>query len=246
MPTCRFSMLHMAKAVRTILFGLSALLLLAAGIIAAQYLWGATHHRYAMPKTGYYHGYVDARIDSMCGDFLDGRDAIFDVHFEGETESRFRWTSSNFRYTNLKLEWSGNLSEGTATVSLPSFTFHSNTSTGILTQPLLLAWLVGAPEVASSNDVARVDRVFRYIEAAGQGTLPPPRHHLYYTKGPPLNVLIAHWRLGYDVGDFVYVWIAVWVAMVIGLGRMLWRKRSRAELGSPASQNQSSRSGPGE
>jgi hypothetical protein len=132
------------------------------------------------------------------------------------------WTKpTNFIYSALSLTWSGASSKGTGTVRLPSFEFVSGNSTNVLTREVLTTWLVGDSDRSASTDSARrVDVVFDYLQAAASGSLPLPRHHIYYFE-QPVRVMLQHFRLGYGVGGLVYFWFVIWLVLVVHFGRRL-------------------------
>jgi hypothetical protein len=209
------------KAAKVSAFVLVAVLLLGAGYVGAQFLWHTTHHRYDTPDTGAYYGQVTASFDSL--DRIGG--PLFTIRFRGETAKRWRWTCpTNFAYRRLELDWSGDSSEGTATVDLPSLSYTSRGSTGVLMRALLAEWLLGRTNsTLASAEMRRVDAIFGYIEAAGRGSLPPPSHH-GHSFDEPVRGHIRHFLLGYGVGGFVYIWLAVWLLLVVFSGRRFWRK----------------------
>jgi hypothetical protein len=206
------------KATKILLFGLLAVALLAVGCVGAQTLWSATHHRYDTPHSGYYYSSVNARFAGTDND-------VYSFSFQGKTEPRWRWVySTNFVYRSLKFEWltfdsQAERLEGSGTLRLPSLLYESSRGTGILTRAMLSEWLLGStnrtPEAARS-----VDAIFRFLEAAGHGTLPGPNHHGHSFE-QPVRGHIQHFRLGFGVGGLVYIWVGVWLLSIVFLGRRL-------------------------
>ena len=215
----------MSKTVKTLLFGLLVLALLVGGCIGAQALWDATHHRYANPNTGYYNSSVHAL-------FWGNEDEVYSFHFRGQSERRWRWVySTNFVYRNLHFEWSrfdsqAQVSEDSGTLKLPSLAYESPHGTGVLTRGKLAEWLLGATN-GTPGGSRSVDALFSFLEAAGRGSLPCPRHHTHYIE-QPVRGSIQHFLHGFGVGGFVYMWIGIWLVSVVFVGWKLWRKRGGA------------------
>jgi hypothetical protein len=206
------------KAIKLAAFALLALLILGIGYVCAAALWGITHHRYEMPETGVYYGTVFATLDGPENSFSF-------LRFRGRTRPRWRWCyPTNFAYRSLNIEWYSSSAKGTGTVSLPSLALESSGSTGVLTRAMLAEWLLGATNgTHSAVDALCVDSIFGYIQAAGSGSLPPPRHHGYSVKAP-VRPYIQHFLLGYDVGWPVYIWVPIWLFLVAFFGRRFWSK----------------------
>lgn len=214
----------MFKAAKILLFGLLALGLLAAGSLGAQALWHATHHRYDKPESGYYYGSVHARFF--------GTDDVYLFKFEGKTDPHWRWVySTNLVYLSLQFEWfafdsQADHLEGSGTLRLPSLAYESSRGTGVLTRTVLSQWLLSSTN--RTPDAARsIDAVFGFIDAAGRGTLPAPSHHGHHLK-EPVRGYIQHFSLGFGVGGFVYIWIAIWLLLVVFFGRRFWRRHGGA------------------
>ena len=201
---------------RLIIFALVAALLLPIGYIGAQMVWYRFHHRYDSPETGLYHGYISVLCDSRDEPF-------YSLHFKAESSPRWYWRQpTNFSYTTLEVEWRKETADRHATVSLPDFTYRTGDASAPFTRDVLAGWLFGA----QTNGIAErqhVDTVFGYFQAAADGSLPRPRHHTYYLEQPS-RVRIQHFLLGYGVGSTVYIWLAVWLLLVVIVGRKLLRR----------------------
>jgi hypothetical protein len=209
---------------RLIIFVPVAVLLLPVGYIGAQLLWYHFHHRYDRPETGLYHGYVTVSFDSFD---IDAR--IYGLHFRAESSPRWYWTQpTNFTYTILEVEWRDESADRHATVSLPAFTYRSDSASGAFTRDVLAGWLFGAATNRIS-DSQHVDSIFGYFESAATGSLPRPRHHTYYLEQPeqPTRVRVQHFLVGYGVGSTVYIWLGVWLLLVVFGGRTILRRSRR-------------------
>lgn len=215
----------MFKAAKIFLFALFTLTLLIVGCFGAQALWHASHHRYDQPNTGNYYGSVHAL-------FSGTDDEAYSFQFRGQTKPHWRWAyPTNFTYHSLHFEWhrfgsQAQSSKGSGTISLPSLTYESSQSTGVLTRAVLAEWLLGGNNSTNSS-MRSVDAVFGFIEAAGHGSLPRPRHHGHYFE-EPVRGHIYHFSLGFGVGGLVYIWIGLWLLLVVFIGRRLWRKHGGA------------------
>ena len=219
----------MKRLAKILLFVFLALVLLVVGSIGAQALWQLTHHRYDEPNSGYYHGSVRAQFDSI-------GDETFFFEFKGKSEPRWRWGhSTNIIYKTLHFEWysivedartdTADKSGGSGVIMLPVLAYHSTAGDGVLTRATLAKWLLGATN-GSPAAMQSVDTIFSYIEAAGSGLLPAPRHHTYHLKRP-LFGMIQHFLLGFGVGGFVYVWMGIWLLLVVIVGRRFRRRTGK-------------------
>ncbi len=186
-------------------------MVLVIGCFGAQALWYQQHHRYDQPRTGAYYGLVSASLASP--------EDAYSLHFRGTTTTKWYWRfPTNFTYKSLLLEWhrfGEQSSDGSATLNLPSFNYHAMGASGVLSRDLLATWLLGTINLDHTTiDLARVEAMFGYLQAAARGTLPPPNHHGHsfgYESEELLRGRIQHFRVGYGVGSYVYLWIAVWV-----------------------------------
>jgi hypothetical protein len=213
--------------VRFLAFMFGAAGIFAMGCVGAGILWSVTYHRYDMPESGAYYSSVDGRFDSIG---TDG--SFFSFSFRGKTSPRWTWTyRTNMAYRSLTIDWSGESGEGAATLSLPSFRYQSSNSTGLLTRDTLATWLLGTTN-RPRREVEGVNAVFGYLEAAGLGTLPPPRHHGYHFQ-EPVHGSIYHFLLGFGVPGLVYFWVAVWLFLVVFFGPRIMRGRARAQGAAP-------------
>lgn len=197
------------------------LALLPLGCIAAQIVWAVTHHRYDSPNAGYYYGSVHGRF------FGNDDDETYFFTFDGKTQPQWRWTYfTNFSYRTLQFEWrrfDGGPDEigDKGVLSLPSFAYQSQHSTGVLTRARLSEWLLGVTN-ATQAESPSVAAVFDFIEAAGTGTLPPPKHHGYHFEAPGRGS-IQHFQLGFGVGGLVFVWVGIWLLLAVLIGRRILR-----------------------
>jgi len=203
----------MLKVTKCLVFALLALGLLSVGYVGAHALWYATHHRYDQPKSGYYHSSVHAHFSGTDDEYL--------FRFWGKAERRWQWDySTNFDYRSLRYEWhrfGAQAGEDSGTIRLPSLVYESSSKTGVLTRAVLSQWLVEKTNITIAATQG-IDFVFGFIEAAGGGTLPAPRHHEYSFK-EPVDARIQHFRLGFGVGGIVYIWVGVWLLLVILIAR---------------------------
>jgi hypothetical protein len=196
---------------RLIIFALVAALLLPIGYLGAQIVWSFLHHRYDTPETGLYHGFVSVMFDNVA-------EPMYWLHFQGRSCPRWYWKQpSNFSYSTLDVDWYDQTARRHATVSLPAFTYRSDSASGAFTRDVLAEWLFGTATNRVS-DRQHVDAVFSYFEAAAAGSLPGPRHHTYNFE-KPIRVNIQHFLLGYGVGSTAYVWFGVWLLMVLVVGQ---------------------------
>ena len=199
-----------------ILFVLVAALLLPIGYVGAQMLWHRFHHRYDSPQTGLYHGHVSVLFDNYDEPF-------YWLHFRAESSPRWYWRQpSRFRYSRLEVEWREESTERRATVSLPAFTYRTDSASGPFTRDVLASWLNGGA-TNKIFDRQRADTIFGYFEAAAGGSLPRPRHHTYYFE-QPIRVRVQHFLFGYGVGSTVYIWFVVWLLSVVLVGRKILRR----------------------
>jgi hypothetical protein len=211
------SSLHRARRMtkRRIIFVLVATLLLPLGCVGAQMVWYCFHHRYDSPETGLYHGYVTVLCDSWDEPF-------YSLHIKAESSPRWYWRQpTNFSYTTIEVEWRDEAVDRHATVSLHEFTYHTDGASGALTRDVLAGWLFGAA-TNRVTDRHHLDAVFGCFQAAADGSLPRPRHHTYYLEQAS-RVRIQHFLLGYGVGSTVYIWSAVWLFLVVIVGRKILR-----------------------
>ncbi len=149
---------------------------------------------------------------------------LYWLHFKGRSSPGWYLRQpTNFSYTRLEVEWADESSgRQHATVTLPAFTYRTDTARGAFTQDVLAGWLLGTVtnRIRASQ---HVDTVFGYFQAAADGSLPRPRHHSYYVEQPS-RVRIQHFLLGYGVGSTVYIWLAVWLFLVVIIGRKILRR----------------------
>jgi len=214
-----------APNIRLRLEVLLALVLLVAGCLGAQALWSAKYGRYTEEASGYFHSSVYAR--------LEGNDAggfpNYSFDFDGKSEPHWRWFySTNLVYRSLHFKWfsfdsNADLVEDSGMLRLPSLAYESSRGTGILTRAVLSEWLLRTTN-RTSEATQSVDGVLDFLQAAGRGSLPAPRHHTYYFERP-VGGHIQHFLLGYGVGSFVYIWVGVWLLLVVFVARKFWRKR---------------------
>jgi hypothetical protein len=207
---------------------LGAVAILLLGCLGAMPLWSVTPLRDLPPGAGMYHSSVDARFHY----FGVTNGASFSFCFRGRTAPQWRWNCpSNFAYRSLILDWNGESGAGEATLDLPSFKYQSSNSTGLLTRDTLVFWLLGTTDGASASpEVARVHFIFNYLEAAAQGTLPPPGHHGRFFQEPVLGS-IHHFLLGLGAPWLVYFWVAVWLLLVVIFTPRFMRIRARVQRG---------------
>ncbi len=214
---------RISQAPNIFLFVLTALALLVAGCFGVQAWWSATHPRHEMPWSGYYRGSVDARFTGV-------DDAFYSFQFRGRSKEEWHWIRpTNFTYLTLEYEWNtyysnDRSSNSAGTISLPSLAYQSQTGTGMLTRAILANWLLDpAVRDTTTGPFHDVDVVFDYINAAGNGSLPPPKHHGYHFENPALGRL-NHFALGSGVGPPVYYWVGVWLLLLLYFVRKNWRK----------------------
>jgi hypothetical protein len=206
-------------------FILGAIGALVGGGWLAEVAWCQFHHRYEQPGKGFYRNVVDARFSQLT--ITGAERPIFNLSFKGETPRRWTWNLDSVRYNQLMVSWNGELSEGTAEVSLPSMSYNRDGSTGTVTRELLASWLGGASEPSDASAFTQaVDAIYGYVVAAGQGTLPSPRHHGIHVE-EPVHGSIYHFSFGPGVASWVYWWALIWLVAVIIVGRRLtsvWHK----------------------
>jgi len=213
-------MQRLRTRIKSSTFLIGSFLVLVMGLVGAQAQWYRQHHRYDQPQTGAYYGLVSASLASP--------EDAYSLYFRGTTVTRWYWRlPRNFAYKSLSLEWhryGEQSSDGSASLDLPSFSYHAKGASGVLSRDLLATWLLGSTNLDSTNiDSARVEALFGYLQAAGRGTLPPPNHHGHsfgYESEDLLRGRIQHFRVGYGVGSYVYLWIAVWIIGNVVAARM--------------------------
>jgi hypothetical protein len=200
---------------RFIIFVVGAILLLPVGYIGAQMIWRRFHNKHESPASGLYHGSISVTVNNP-------ESVPFCLlTIRAQSSPRWYWRQpTNFAYTTLEVDWRGE-SQGRATVSLPGFTYRSDSANGAFSHDILARWLYG-PTTNQISDTQHVGRIFQYFEAAATGSLPPPRHHTYFIKEPGY-VQIHHYLLGYGVGSTVYVWLTAWLFAFVFFGRKVWR-----------------------
>ncbi len=213
-------------AAKVLLFGTIALALLALGCVVAQFLSFVTRHRYDLPNSGYYYGSVNAN-------FSDPDNYRYSFRFQGKSEPHWQWVHSpNFVYPSLQFSWHSNdrqagRTEGSGTLKLPSLAYESSHGAGILTSEVLAQWLLGSAQRTPRAEW-RVDVIYSFMEAAGRGDLPPPRHHPHHFR-EPVDGHIQHAVLGLGVGVFVYIWSCIWLFLLVFYGPRLWRRLNGAQ-----------------
>lgn len=211
----------MRAVIQIAAFAFVSLTLLVAGYFGAQGLWRAVHHRYDAPSTGYYHGLVRAKMTVLTDEPPYG----YSLSFKGKSVPGWRWRyPTSFRYETLDLNWIGGETKGEATLSLPSMSFQSPGATGVLTRELLAEWLVGKGN-RSAAQMGHIETIWGYLKAATDGTLPPPRHHTYYSEQvEPVSYQLTHFCLGYGVSSYTYLWALVWLVGCVFYCRRIWSK----------------------
>jgi hypothetical protein len=137
-----------------------------------------------------------------------------------------------FKYQKLDLEWIVNSAEGSATLDLDTRQYRSGDRSGPFTRDVLESWLL-PNKTTDARALRNLDTVFRHIESAAAGTLPPVSHHGHYS--PPRDPdsrddleAPLRWRVqqGYS-GDSARCWIPLILWLCLGLygGIRLRRKR---------------------
>jgi hypothetical protein len=212
------------KTSKAAVFVLAAVLVGLIGYYVTQFMWDFTH-RYRHPNTGKYHGSMTAWINSFGSleePFDKGGGPDFNLRLRGETSPRWYWMCpTNFAYSSIDFDWSTLTTNGNATVALPSLAYSSSSSTGVLTKAVLADLLLPPKQPRSAEGMRRIDLVFGYIEAAGQGSLPPPQHHPISLRErfDPMQVVITHFCVGFGIPGAVYIWFVVWICLVVFAGR---------------------------
>jgi hypothetical protein len=234
------AMSHFGTTVKVVVFLLASAAFLIFGGLFAHLLWFRMHHRYDQPSAGVYYGSVYANLE------IQSADGLPSLRFEGR--SRQRWHllhPGNFRYSELSLEWRhwrqaglwpGSRQEGRAVLSLPGFTYTTTNTTGLLTREVLAGWLFGTTNLnLIGTNAIPLGAIYDYLKAAGDGNLPPPRHHRYHfgisggdVPEGSLRVTLQHFRLGLGVGDYVWVWIPIWMCFTWVLWKR-WFRRGGAD-----------------
>jgi hypothetical protein len=215
-----FSQVPWPRPARMALFSVLAVALLVVGAIASLVAWGFFHHRYETPEAGFFSGSVHANVH-----YDSDTAGLF--QFRGHSPHRWSWRhSTNIFYTKLEINWArfdgGNDNyEGRGELILPSMQYETTQGTGVLTRAVLAEWLAGSTN-PPEKEMKGVEAIFYYLEAAGQGTLPAPRHHSHAML-PPLIGRLQHFSTGLGVPGLVFIWAGAWLCLVAWYGRRVWR-----------------------
>jgi hypothetical protein len=144
-------------------------------------------------RPGSYYGHIngsvtipsreDARIYGFCY-----------IRFTSETKPKWEWTEpNNFRYGRIDLTIND---KSKTTVLFPSLTCEHGGEEHAFSKPFLIDLLTANSEVESDTITPeQSDALFNFILSAGDGTLPPPRHHPYYLESP-YRADFTHFLLG--------------------------------------------------
>jgi hypothetical protein len=161
-------------------------------------------------RPGVYYGSISGSVLIVPAD--DSQDyESYHVHFQSKTEPAWEWTlPHNFRYDRMDLTINDKTQ---ATVFFPSLTCKHGAEEVAFSKALLKR-LITADSDADPNTITpeKSDQLFGFIISAGQGTLPPPQHHPYYS-GSPYGMNFTHFLLG--GGDLTS--LSGLTAMVVGI-----------------------------
>lgn len=182
------------------------ILLLPAGAVLTHIGSSILRHRYDDSGAGNFHG-------SIRGYFIVDDSSTY-LQYEGQSTPQWHWSSpGNYRYDSLVLVWWGD-EEGEGTLDLTSFTLTTEDRSFSLTEESLRDLLHGDNRWRDPPPQAEVKAIYDLLVAAGQGTLPPPRHHGHSFEDPPVGHL-THFSLGSRIPHAVFAWPVVWLAIVL-------------------------------
>lgn len=179
------------------------LLLLPVGGVIVFVVSFTLAHRYDDTCFGSFHSSVHGKFS--------GIDDFFFVSFEGRTKPRWHWIRpENYCYEFLDVEWIGEGSEGAGRLLLPCLVLEHADSSEVLTEAALVGLLLnGNDGDVSPTTRSAIKQIYSLFAAAGEGELPPPRHHLYHFEEPAFGTLV-HFSLGYRFPYAICAWGVVW------------------------------------
>ena len=153
-----------------------------------------------------FHGYTrgDVAFDDYTGIF----------RFESRSEPRWQWSRpDNYQYENLDVEWCLD-QEGTGTLDLTTLTMTTEGRTFTLSEQALGDLLYGEDNWQQPPTKAEIKVLYELLIAAGQGTLPPPRHHGHSFEDSPIDGHLTHFSLGWRVPHILFAWPFIWLMIV--------------------------------
>lgn len=147
---------------------------------------------------------------------LGERGTFFSLTLQGKTPAKACWREPvNYTYESLDLEIRGK-EEVNAVADLRNMILRLNNGEVPLTEEALSKLLFGDLPLEKESEEARaIHQIFGMILSAGDGTLPPPRHHLYPIEGDLFGNL-SHFSLGARFSRWILWWLGIWTAIGIG------------------------------
>lgn len=167
---------------------------------------------------GFCSGYCGASVNAQFTSTASP-DRMLSVSLTGDTPLTWKWLiTSKWPYQQLSVSWDRwddrGEAKGSLTVRLPSMEYSSAGTTGVLSKELLNSWLTGQPPSGNDDLDRDVETVFQYVQAAGNGTLPTPRHHTYQLPGS-VRGSMQHGLTGLQLPLLPMLgWVLVWFLLL--------------------------------
>jgi len=142
------------------------------------------------------------------------------IDIEGRASPRFKlWGQVSPKYRSAEIDWllfQKKESTGHAFLDLDHMLIVQG-SKSIRLDANTLSSLFGISGTAH-NDKVLATTIFNFLQAAQNGTLPPPRHH-GYSLPEPFSGRMHHFANGVSLRPLELIWVAVWSGF--GLRRVI-------------------------
>ena len=196
------------------------LLLLPTGGVLTHIGSSLLRHRYDDRGAGTFYGFVKGHLRSESD--------YYSIIIEGRSEPRWHWSNpGNYAYQTLTIEWDADGAVGKGELDLATLTMTSDGSTFQFTEQALRDMLLPQNSWQEPPSHAEIEELYAFVVSAGQGTLPPPRHHGHSFEGP-LYGHLTHFSLGSRIPHAVLAWPVVWLVIV---AFVLLKQRPQAAAG---------------
>lgn len=161
--------------------------------------------RYDNRGTGVFYGHVGGHC---YGDHF----ILFE--FQGESKPAWRWARpENYTYQTLNLVWDSGSKQGQGVLDLSTFELTTKDQSFKLTEDVLAELLQRDTLRSEQVPEDQIKFMFSLLVAAGNGTLPPPRHHGHSFE-EPVDCQLTHFSLGSRIPYIMYVWGIIWISIV--------------------------------
>jgi hypothetical protein len=170
---------------------------------------------------GTFHGHVRANLSDS------GTDHFFSMTFEGVSPPTWHWIRpTNYQYALLSIEWSGESSKGTGQVDTSFMILKSGDRRIPISRSSLSELLFDtSTTMLKQEEIDALDEIHQMIAAAGQGQLPPPRHHGYHFE-TPVWVDMTHFSIGSRYPYSIYWCSGIWIAYCFSIAlQRFWTKK---------------------